>query len=463
MRRESLTLVVMVTGAVLLTANVLGRGGRGGGGFSGGGMGGGGARGGASSPAINRSPSMSRPTMPATRPSPTHSNTARPNPTRPNPGTATGPRPNNRPAGGTAGTGRPSAGVGQGSRPSASQLNQFLEMPGTGATRPSGNTGPRTGDRRPIGANPTIADFLQGDSNPTPSRTGNLATRNETRPATSDRRGPQRDTNAGVPDRLPNRTDRLPARVDDRGEFRNSLTDGRTERRTDRQQALGDHADHIRDEIDDHYDHNHLFDNFWDNHPHAHYQFHQNPVYWTWASFGTVRTFLPWGWGTEVYYDYGTGGNVYYMGDTVYVGEKTVPADEYAEQAEQIATNVPKVEKPQEMEWLPLGVFALTQDSEEAAVPNMFLQLAVSKEGILAGTYQNKSTGETESVEGMVDQQSQRTAWTIVGKNTPIMETGLANLTRNEARVLVHFADGQTQTWLLVRIEKPADTAAKNP
>src|SRR5207253_2085332 len=107
------------------------------------------------------------------------------------------------------------------------------------------------------------------------------------------------------------------------------------------------------------------------------------------------------------------------------------------------------------MEWLPLGVFAMTADDSPQAVPNMFLQLAVSNEGIIAGTYQNKSTGKTESVEGMVDRKSQRATWTIVGKNTPIMETGIDNLTQNETRALVHFADGQTQQWLLVRIEGP--------
>ena len=107
------------------------------------------------------------------------------------------------------------------------------------------------------------------------------------------------------------------------------------------------------------------------------------------------------------------------------------------------------------MQWLPLGVFALTQADNADAVPNMFLQLALSKEGIIAGTYQNKSTGETQSIEGMVDQKSQRAAWTIVDKNTPIMETGIANLTQNETKVLVHFADEQTQEWLMVHVENP--------
>jgi hypothetical protein len=203
-----------------------------------------------------------------------------------------------------------------------------------------------------------------------------------------------------------------------------------------------------------------LYDNFWANHPHAHYGFHQNPAFWTWASFATASAFLPWNWGTGAYYDYGSGGNVYYEDDMVHVGDATIPADEYAQQAEQLVESAPEVANTEEMEWLPLGVFAITQDKNPDAVPNMFMQLALSKEGILAGTYQNKSTGQTESLEGMVDQKTQRAAWTIAGKNTPIMETGLANLTMNETRMLLHFADGRTQEWLMVHVENP-DVAGK--
>ena len=211
--------------------------------------------------------------------------------------------------------------------------------------------------------------------------------------------------------------------------------------------------------MNDHYDHDHLFDDFWANHPHAHYHFDKNPVFWTWASFSTVSAFMPWNWGTAAAYDYGAGGNVYYEGDTVYANGTEIPAPEYAAQAEEIATSVPEVEEPAEIEWLPLGVFTLTQDSDAETLPNMFIQLAVSKEGILAGTYQNKTTGKSESLEGMVDQKSQRAAWTVVDKNTPILETGIANLTENEASVLVHFADGKTQQWLMVRLEKPQDSS----
>ncbi len=66
---------------------------------------------------------------------------------------------------------------------------------------------------------------------------------------------------------------------------------------------------------------------------------------------------------------------------------------------------------------MPLGVFAVTQDGDSTGGdPTMFLQLAVSKQGILAGTFQNTSTGTVKSVEGMVDKETQRAAWTAVGE-----------------------------------------------
>ncbi len=108
-------------------------------------------------------------------------------------------------------------------------------------------------------------------------------------------------------------------------------------------------------------------------------------------------------------------------------------------------------------EWLPLGVFALSENSKSDATPNLFLQLAVSKEGIVAGTLNNKTTDENEPVEGMLDMKSGRAAWTIAGKTTPIMETKIEDLTENETSMLVHFEDGSTQEWLMLHMEKPAD------
>lgn len=169
-----------------------------------------------------------------------------------------------------------------------------------------------------------------------------------------------------------------------------------------------------------------------------------------------MTTWLPWGWGQPMYYNYGN--NCYYEGDTVYYNNQPVAsADQYAAQAEQIAASVPDVTPP-ESDWMSLGVFAITQDGEATGPdPTMFLQLSVSKQGIIAGTFQNTATDSTQSIEGMVDKESQRAAWTIVDQSWPVMETGIVNLTENTTPALVHFADGTTQQWLLVRLEAPAE------
>jgi hypothetical protein len=162
-----------------------------------------------------------------------------------------------------------------------------------------------------------------------------------------------------------------------------------------------------------------------------------------------------------IYYTYGD--NVYYQNGSVYYGDKPVATqEEYAAQAEAIATNIPTT-KPSEKDWMPLGVFAITADGKPTgADPTLFLQLAVSKQGVVSGTLQNTETNSAQSIEGMVDKQSQRTAWTTAGKTRPLMEAGIANLTRDTTPALIHFPDGTTQQWLLVRMEKPEtnDTAS---
>jgi hypothetical protein len=155
---------------------------------------------------------------------------------------------------------------------------------------------------------------------------------------------------------------------------------------------------------------------------------------------------------------YNYGDNVYYQGDQVYYGDQPVAtAAEYADQAAAIATNIPDT-KPAPEDWMSLGVFAMTHDGEPTgADPTMFLQLAVSKQGMINGTFQNTATDVAHQIEGMVDKQTQRAAWTPVGKDRPIMETGIVNLTQETTPALVHFADGSTQQWLLVRLDKPKD------
>jgi hypothetical protein len=155
-----------------------------------------------------------------------------------------------------------------------------------------------------------------------------------------------------------------------------------------------------------------------------------------------------------VYYNYGE--NVYYDDGSVYYGDQPVCSEaEYADQAEAIATSVPEA-KPAPEDWMPLGVFAITSDGEPTgADPTMFLQLAVSKQGVISGTFQNTATNTAKAIEGMVDKQTQRAAWTAVGESRPLMEVGIVNLTQDATPALVHFPDDSTQRVLLVRLEKP--------
>ena len=47
-------------------------------------------------------------------------------------------------------------------------------------------------------------------------------------------------------------------------------------------------------------------------------------------------------------------------------------------------------------------------------------------------------------------------AWTVGDNKNTVFETGLVNLTKDQAPVLVHYGKDRTQQWLLVRVEQPA-------
>jgi hypothetical protein len=232
----------------------------------------------------------------------------------------------------------------------------------------------------------------------------------------------------------------LPSHITDRGQWQ----DWRQEHRDD----IGDYwRDHAGD-FDDWYG-----DEWWlGNHLDDIYDDDYN--YWAWAAWPAVTSWVDYGWSDPVYYYYGE--NVYYDDGNVYYGDQVVcTEDVYADQAEAIATNIPDT-KPAESDWMSLGVFALTADGQPTGVePTMFLQLAVSKQGVISGTFQNTATKSVQPIEGMVDKQTQRAAWTAAGKTRPLMETGVSNLTLDSTPALIHFPDGTTQQWLLVRVEQP--------
>ena len=448
-------------------------GGRGGGGMS---RGGGGFSGGGGmsrpSPSMNRSPSMSRPSPSMNRPS--GSSMSRPSPgmaSRPGGGMSPGamPRPGGlpstgaRPVGGVAGGGTRPGGVagtrpggvgpgsGVGSRPSTGQLNNFLNIaPGGGAGGASTLPANRPGNMGGSIAGGAAADFLQGGGGTRPStlpanRPGagaGIAQRPGAGTGIADRPG----AGAGIANR-PGVADR--AAVSDR-----SMSDNRAGRIENRQQYQDNRVGR-RDEVRNQVQENYPRLDFWSDHPG--WAARRVTAPYRWAAWGSVAGWVGTGYGWTEAVPYSYGENVYYEDNSVYYGDQPVAtAEEYAQQAEAIVASAPEV-APEKAEWLPLGVFALTQDGQKSGPdPTLFLQLAISKEGVISGTSHNSVTNQTQTVEGLADKASQRVAWAVEGKTRPIMETGISNLTSDTGPALVHFADGQTQQWLMVRLDEPA-------
>ena len=148
----------------------------------------------------------------------------------------------------------------------------------------------------------------------------------------------------------------------------------------------------------------------------------------------------------------------------VYVnGDEYGSAEKYYEDVAEQAASAPEIneEKAKEVEWLPLGVFALSSEGVNAS--HMYLQLAVTKEGVISGTFYNETTGAVHPVEGVVDRKTQRAVWRAAdGTNKDIvMETGIYNLTQDQTDVLVHFGPEKSQTWRLVRLKESERPSAE--
>jgi hypothetical protein len=104
-----------------------------------------------------------------------------------------------------------------------------------------------------------------------------------------------------------------------------------------------------------------------------------------------------------------------------------------------------------------LGVFALTREGVDDS--QAMLELAVNKQGVLAGTYYNEATEVSRALKGMLDQDSQRAAIGFAdGKNADVvLETGIQNLTQDEAPALLHQGKDRSGPVLLVRLQAPED------
>jgi hypothetical protein len=188
------------------------------------------------------------------------------------------------------------------------------------------------------------------------------------------------------------------------------------------------------------------------------------------VAWGGVATFVDAITPDPVYIDYGM--SVNYEGDTVYVDNQPVPAEQYTQPMINLAVNVEQPPPPlppaapaptpdakpataPAEEWLPLGVYALAQ--EEKGEPILIFQISVSRAGLISGGYNSTLTDDQRPIAGQVDKASQRVAWRIGDNTETIFETSLANLTKDVSPIAVHFGKTRTQTWLLVRMPEPAE------
>ena len=282
----------------------------------------------------------------------------------------------------------------------------------------------------------------------------------------------QENRQGNVSDRQANRQDNAAGRVENRGEWKNNREQIRNDYRQNREQVADrrhDRADNIRDHVNDRYFHpgghwHNWWGSCWGHHPGWAWWNVTRPA--RWAAYGSLAAWC--GGGTyytePVYYDYGYSST---GEDLVYVdGEPEADVYEYADSAYELAdAGAETIEAAEanntaaEMEWLPLGVYAMTD--EEDGDPVMFVQLAVAKDSTIAGTYYNAVTEEETSVTGSVDNETQRAAFSV-GDGGTVVETGIYNLTQDETTALVHFEDGDSQTWFMARLPDP-ETADAQP
>lgn len=173
---------------------------------------------------------------------------------------------------------------------------------------------------------------------------------------------------------------------------------------------------------------------WWATHPHR-------PIrYATWAGIA--------GWvglnTAPVYYDYG------YDGTEAVV---TYPDDE------DYTVNPFEAEQPQydlesdlaNANWYPLGMFNLVPPGQHNAVA--VLQLAIAKDGTVAGTYQDVATDKIHQLHGTLDRQTQKVSWTLDTNKSIVYETGLHNMVEPMTAVIVNFGDNKKQKWTLERME----------
>ena len=84
--------------------------------------------------------------------------------------------------------------------------------------------------------------------------------------------------------------------------------------------------------------------------------------------------------------------------------------------------------------------------------------MAANKSGApFEGIYYDVISDASVRVQGAIDKQTQRLAWTVGDNKVTVGETGIYNLTMDEAPARIDIGKDKTQQWTLVRLKQPSD------
>jgi hypothetical protein len=110
-------------------------------------------------------------------------------------------------------------------------------------------------------------------------------------------------------------------------------------------------------------------------------------------------------------------------------------------------------EESESSDWMPLGVFALGKTIPTASTSNLYVELAVSKQGDISGTYYDANADRTHAILGIIDKDTQIAAWKFSDvPNAPLMTTGVYNLTRDVVPIVLYSLDGTKKQEVLVNL-----------
>jgi hypothetical protein len=98
-------------------------------------------------------------------------------------------------------------------------------------------------------------------------------------------------------------------------------------------------------------------------------------------------------------------------------------------------------------QFLTLGVFTLAPAGQQEATA--MIHLAVTKGGVLRGTFADLKTDQDQNIHGSVDKQTGRVAWTVGPEGRDVFETSIQDLTQQSGPLTIHNNNGQTSEWTI--------------